>query len=63
MTEKDYTNTVCTRLYLPAFAVEEKCRLGYPNDNRCVVGHPYCAGYRQIPEMRKYDKEEPAEEK
>lgn len=51
-TNRDYTQTVCIHLYLPIFGVEERCRLGYPNDNRCVAGHAYCQEYRHIPEMK-----------
>jgi hypothetical protein len=58
MKKIDYTSAVCIRLYLPALGVEERCRLGYPNDNRCVAGHPYCHQYRHIPEMMVRDGDE-----
>lgn len=45
-------NAVCIKLYIPDGEQQEKFRLGYPNDNRCVAGHPWCHAYRHIPEMK-----------
>ena len=42
----DYSNTVCKRLYLPVYGVEERCHLGFNNSNQCVAGHPWCKEYR-----------------